>query len=192
MPNSIFYNTTTRRFPVPLLAVETYSIQHEFVTSEEDFIAMCCYVLADVCKVKNPDADDIEYFLERIAEKDGEGEEPPGPSKEGKSKDSRSFGTEFHKYLGKITLDRTIMMMVGYDYEAARRIYCELDKADARLLYKDYLDGLREKGILYLDAVLYGMGGSYKGDKKSSSDVESVKHDLNTAEGMAALRSFGF
>jgi hypothetical protein len=106
----------------------------------------------------------------------------------------KSFGTSYDEYLQRLTLDSTVLRMVGYDVDAARRIYCEMDRDDAMKLIGEYVTGLMEEGLLRLEASMYGFGGKYKEDKggPSSGEGQTKHHDLTTDEGKAALRRLGF
>lgn len=187
MANSIFYNMTHgRRFPVSLLALETYAIRVTEVSTEDEHYDMFIKILTSICGVENPQVDDIQYLAERIKSIKDE-------TVEGKaSKAGHSFGTYYQEYLGKLSSDSTILRMVNYDVNAARRIYCELDRDDAYKLMKEYLEGLLEEGRLRMEAAMYGFGGGYKDDGKGGSGNVGETFDVSSEEGKAALKAMGF
>lgn len=186
MTYSIFYNTQGgRRFPIPLLALETYSIQAGSTQTADELLRLFMMIASEICHVKAPSDDDIDYFVQRLQGVQDELKELEEPSET-----TKSFGTAFQEYLNKLTIDSTILRMTGYDFEAARKIYCELDRDDAMKLVNEYVSGLMQEGLLNLESAMYGQGGSYKDDVKSKPKANV--HDLTTEEGRASLRSFGF
>lgn len=186
MANSLFFNMQGGvRFPISLLALEVYAHKSIGLTQESEFLDLFAWIVNRYCGVSNPSDDDKTYFLNRLIAIHEESSEP-SQGKAGVQK--KSFGTSYQEYMSELALDSVILRMTGYNYEAARRIYCDLDRQDTFRLVKDYQAGIWQKGLLELEACMYGFGNSYSEDSKPSGPV----HDLNTEEGMAALRSLGF
>jgi hypothetical protein len=183
---SIFYNQVKgRRFPVSLIALEYYVAETQFCDTEEAMFDVFLETLVRFCGVTAPDDEDVEYFLSRL-----EGirsEIQPGTTTKGRP--NKSFGTSYDQYIQDLTLDSTILRMVGYNLDAAKRIYHDLDRDDAMKLVSEYVTGLREEGLLQLEASMYGFGGKYKNDK---GQTKAKVHDLTTEEGRAALKRCGF
>lgn len=192
--SSIFYSES-RRFPISLLALEVYSEKSPAAKTDDELMDIVIEVMSRYCGVIRPNDDDFQYFLERLSEvkqevdKDLEADTPPSINK-------MSFGTSYIGYMNKLKLDSTIMQMTGYHFENAKVIYCQLDRIDALRLISEYNVEKLETHKVSMEAVLYGMGGEYKGDASKSSSGDSVAiervHDVRTKEGAAALRKFGF
>lgn len=189
MSRSVFYNQVCgRRFPVSLLALEYYAVETQKCESDDELFDVFMRVVVDFCGVTSPTDDDLNYFVSRLESIRSEvSPEPQTP----KTKPRKSFGTSYDQYLQKLTLDSTILRMVNYDVDAAKRIYCEMDRDDAMKLVGDYVTGLMEEGLLQLEASMYGFGGRYKDDKGGKSNPVKT-HDLTTDEGKAALKRLGF
>lgn len=188
MSRSVFYNQSCgRRFSVSLLALEFYAVETQKCESDDDLFDTFMRVVVDFCGVTEPTDEDLNYFVERLNAIRDEVNKESKPQPAGKPR--KSFGTSYDQYLQKLTLDSTILRMVNYDIESARRIYCEMDRDDAMKLVNDYVTGLMEEGLLQLEASMYGFGGKYKGDGGKSG---GRTHDLNTAEGKEALKRLGF
>jgi hypothetical protein len=149
---------------------------------------LLCGILHSFCSVEKPSDDDLNYFVDRLkAIQEEIKDRVPGSSK----KASKSFGTSYHEYISKLSIDSTILRMTGYNFDAAKRIYCELDRDDAMKLVTEYINGSMEESLLTLEACMYGMGGSYKNDGGGNKGADKV-HDLSTEEGKAAARAMGF
>ena len=192
MSRSVFYNQACgRRFPVSLLALEYYAVETQKCESEDELFDVFMKVVVDFCGVSSPNDEDLNYFVERLNTIRTETERSAPLSDKAPRK---SFGTSYDSYLQRLTLDSTVLRMVGYDVNAAHRIYCEMDRDDAMKLIGDYVTGLMEEGLLQLEASMYGFGGKYKDDKggPGQTDGQTKTHDLTTDEGKAALRRLGF
>lgn len=187
MSNSIFFNELKgRRFPISLLAIEVYSLEAGTCTSEDELFDVFFRVITELCGVAQPTDEDLNYFVDRLEVLRGEmikAEENAPP------KASKSFGTAYHEYLSKLMVDSRILRMVGYNFDAAKKIYCELDRDDAMKLVNEYMTGLLEEGLLNMEATMYGFGGKYKDDK---GGTKGNTHDLTTEDGKKALRRLGF
>lgn len=186
MSNSIFFNQLKgRRFPISLLAIEVYSLEVRNCASEDEVFDVFFRVITEICGVQQPTDDDLSYFVERLevlrTEMSNEDVQP--------KKSVKSFGTAYHEYLSRLMVDSRILKMVGYNFDAAKKIYCELDRDDAMKLVTEYTTGLFEEGLLTMEAAMYGFGGKYKDDKAGS---KGNTHDLTTDEGKKALRRLGF
>jgi hypothetical protein len=187
MSNSIFFNQLKgRRFPIPLLAIEIYSDEARHCTTEDEVFDVFFRVITDICGVRQPTDEDLTYFVDRL---DALRKEMEQNETQETKKAVRSFGTAYHEYLSNLMVDSRILRMVGYNFDVAKKIYCELDRDDAMKLVNEYMTGLLEEGLLNMEAAMYGFGGKYKDDKGGS---KANVHDLTTDEGKKALKRLGF
>ena len=184
---SIFYmHVAGRRFPVPLVALESYSINASTAESDEQLFDVLITTMSKYCNVTDPQDDDIEYFLSRLKEvreeiKDNDPEE--------KTK-GKTFGTAYLEYISGLSIDAVLLRMVNYDINAAEKLYCTMDRTDVVALVDDYVKGRMEENLVNMEAAMYGFGGGYKSDKQSKGKSKGVP--INSAEGMAQLAALGF
>lgn len=82
------------------------------------------------------------------------------------------FGTGFMDYLSKLDGARMCFYLADFDPEKAKRFYCEIDSKLISEAAKEKI-GLtsEENGVAY-EAVLFGMGGSYKGHGPKDNVVD--------------------
>ena len=192
MTHSIFYSMGSgRRFPISLLAVETYAVHVGEAVTDDELFDLFVSIVTEICGVSSPSTDDIHYFVERLQEIQKELSETPDTSAKGPKK---GWGTNYVEFLQKLSLDSVILRMVGYDFDAAKKLYCDLDRSDTMKLVRDYTSGLMQEGLMLLESTMYGFGNSYSEDKGrgQSSSSNSRVHDINKPEGLAALRRLGF
>ena len=186
---SIFYmHAYGRRFPVPLMALEAYSVDSEGASTDQELFDVLMVTLSKHCKVAEPNDADISYFLERLTKLKEEIEEN---SKED-SPQGKTFGTAYMDYLSELPIDGALLKMVHYDIDAAEKLYCDIDRDDAVSLVRDYIRGKSQDNLVSMEASMYGMGGSYAEDKDESKPAKEKGMDISTEEGAAALRQLGF
>jgi hypothetical protein len=166
---------------VSLLALETYHTRAIGCESTEDLLVVVYSVLQECCGIENPTEENLLEFTSRLQKISEEAVKDPQkvPVK------SKGFSTNFYKYLSELSLQNTLMLMTGFDFERARVIYCDLDRDEAIALIKDFTSGMLEQGILSFEAALYGGGNSYKED---SGEVKQ----LDTSESLKMLQGLGF
>lgn len=194
MSHSIFYSMGSgRRFPISLLAVETYAVHVGEAITDDELFDLFVSIVTEICGLTNPTTDDIHYFVSRLQEIQDELAETPETLEKGPKK---GWGSSYVEFLQKLSLDSVILRMVGYDFDAAKKLYCDLDRADTMKLVRDYTSGLMQEGLMLLESTMYGFGNSYSEDKNKdrgqSSDSNSKVHDIRTPAGLAALRQLGF
>jgi len=184
---SIFYmHAYGRRFPIPLMALEAYAMDSEDTETDQDLFDVLMVTLSKHCKVAKPTDDDINYFLERLTKLKTEIEK--NSSEE--SNHGKSFGTAYMDYISDLPIDGALLKMVHYDIDAAEKLYCDIDRDDVVSLVKGYIKGKAEENLVNLEATMYGMGGSYEGDKGEAKKDKGI--DISTEEGAAQLRALGF
>jgi hypothetical protein len=192
MAHSIFYSMGSgRRFPISLLAVETYAVHIEDAKTDDELFDLFVSIVTEICGVPRPTTEDVHYFVERLQEIQKELTESIDTPSKGTKK---GWGTNYIEFLQKLSLDSVILRMVGYDFEAAKKLYCDLDRTDTLKLVRDYTSGLMQEGLMLLESTMYGFGNSYAEDKgRGQASQGNVKtHDIRTPEGLAALRRLGF
>jgi len=188
---SLFYKLKyVYRFPISLLCLEMYVELSQGITDEASALEVFSRVLIKSCGIREPTEEDVVYFMGRLEQinKDIQKENEKFNIKESSM---RTFGSSYRDYIRDIPFDRILMQMTNYDLIAANRLYTELDRDDIMPMIAEYVKGKIEAGILQLDSCLYGFGGSYKEDQSAGKE-NVIVHDLQTEEGRAAMRSFGF
>ena len=141
-------------------------------------------ILQQYCFVKEPDQEDLRYFLSRLQEIS----DAASKIKHADTKRKKSFGTGFIDFITSLPIDRVIAKMCGYDMQLAKHIYCTLDRDLSDQLVRDYISGEVERNTVMMEASMYGFGGKYANDKSG----EDKGIDINTPEGVAAMKSLGF
>jgi len=175
-----------RRFPIPLMALEAYAIDSEGATTDQELFDVLMVTVSKYCKVPKPTDDDITYFLERLQKLKTEIAQNASED----SNNGKSFGTAYMDYIADLPIDGALLKMVHYDIGAAEKLYCDIDRDDVVQLVKDYIKGKAEENLVKMEAAMYGMGGSYEGDKPEEKKEKGI--DISTEEGAAAMRALGF
>lgn len=180
---SLFYNELTRRFPVPLLAIEWYgSHVHETMTAGERSVIFS-ETLIRICKIRTPTDEDRTYLLKRFNELES-------PQESVGARQKKTFGSSFNDYLKKSDTTQLLGLMTNYDIPKMRELYCVVDHVDAKALIANFVASLVERNVIQYESALYGSGGSYKGDS-GGSNGNTKEWDMNTTAGEVALAQFG-
>ena len=194
---SVFYqHKFGRRFPVPLMAFEMYSVTVCGAQTDMEVYDVLIKVLTKACNIKSqsdPELEkDIAYLIERITDV-GKELNISQEKSDNVITPSKSFGTSYMEYLHDLSVDSAILRMVTYDIEAANRLYCELDRDEVMVLIAEYFSGKAEENLVKMEASMYGNGGKYQADKGGNAEKNKGKmHDISTAAGFANLKSMGF
>ena len=189
---SIFYNDVVlHRLPVTCLFMEYVTATLADLPKEEreeQFYQVLATGL-QVCGVIEgvPTEEQVAEIARRMAEQVEKQEERGGSQKAG-------AGAYFAGYLtawaGKLSSEGICFYVANYDYDLARRLYCEIDQQTLSAIAKDKLQLEFERARVGFEASLFGFGGKYK-DTPSEADCEfDLTKDSKAAE--AALKSFGF
>ena len=186
---SLFYkHKHGRRFPVSLMALEVYGKNMVGASTDNEIYDVLITTMTSSCGVMNPDSEDVDYFISRLAEMHEKMQEKAEKGGE-KGAKTKSFGTSFSEYLSGLSIASTLLKMTGYDMDAATKLYCELDRVDVLELVNDYFSGKAEENLVAMEAAMYGSGNSYKKDKGSAGPART--HDLSSKEGIKAVRAMG-
>ena len=186
---SIFYmHTYGRRFPVPLMALESYALDSEKADSDEELFNVLLTTLSKHCKVVAAEDDDIDYFLSRLKSIK---EEISENSSDEKTR-GKTFGSAYMDYISSLPVDGALLKMVNYDIDSAEKLYCTIDRDDVVQLVKDYIKGKAEENLVRMEASMYGFGGHYEEEKVDKKGGGGKGVDISTEEGVAALKSLGF
>ncbi len=184
MKTSCFYaQKYDQRFPISLLCLEIYGqLFTDGPPDQEEIFKRSTELIASHCGVESPSEDDFIYFVQKVMSL--------SESKGGKPRKSnphrRSFGTEYEKFLNGLRPDQILLMMTGFCYPEARRLYCEVDCEPVYDMISSFIREKLEGNAVQMEAAMYGFGGKYKNDKKSAN---GPVHDMTTNEGVAALSS---
>lgn len=88
---------------------------------------------------------------------------PPGGRK-------RSYGTEFLAKFSKLPTEGKCLFAADYDYEEARKLYCVYDKSVSEKIISDKIETCFAARQMDYEAVVLGMGGSFKGGGQEETD----------------------
>lgn len=154
-----------QRFPVPLLAIERLAALEQLPPEQS-----IPQVLKDCCGVVKPDEDDLRYFLERINEVvEQKAEDKPEVNPDIKVKPTKTLGTSFSNFLGKLDTPRILLWACGWDFEKAQYWYTQVDRTITMQMIEDFLAVQHERNTYQFETVLYGFGGGYKDDTQEES-----------------------
>lgn len=107
---------------------------------------------------KAPSEEEVLVILDRLI-KEANGK--PEPSHRGASK--RSFGTTFSQFLSSMDGERLCFLLADHDPVKAKELYCTVDMALVSAAAREKVGYLAELTGVWYEAVLFGMGGHYKG-----------------------------
>jgi len=125
----------------------------------------------------------LTVVLERIAALQ------PDPSATGPSmRQAKSLGTKYAEWLAELDATELCLYLTDYDIKKARHIYWFTDIPDVQGAVRLKSQHDSQLALIQMEAALYGGGGKYQDDDAGSSNY----HDMNSAEGSAALKAFGF
>lgn len=188
---SIFYKAMFERpFPVTLLFLELLQTElnkdpdAEFTEAEIVPVIRGCIVAAGLCEKATKR--DAEYVLKRLTEMMEQAKaqkDSPPPSKK------QTFASSYSNWALDLPPDGLCLAASGYDYEKAAHLYRTVDKEDVLWLADKYLRHEWEKIKVGFESVVYGFGGSYKGDSGAGGGGGTT-YDLtkDSNEGLAALK----
>ena len=161
---SIFHAERFERpFPLPLIAFE-----HLASLAHLEPVDACLRTMIDCCGVPDPNESQIKYFLDRVqgdAEKaNALVESRPAPNPDQRITERRSLGSSFDTFIRSLDSSRLLMLACHGDYEKAKHLYTKVDRDDAMQVINDFIRLHTERNTILFESVLYGFGGSYKGD----------------------------
>lgn len=166
---------------VSLLTVEYYTLNVSPDMMDDELLRVTEETLMVTCGVDSPGKPELEFFMYKLAKIE---ETEPATKPQG----GQSLGTSFFDYIGKLDTVQILGMMTNYNKTLMDELYCRTDFLHVRDLMRGYVEMLREQQVVNFEAVMYGMGNSYKND---SSNGSTNVIDANTKEGMAMMSQFG-
>lgn len=162
----------TRRFPLPLLLFEWIS-KHPPAEDADDELTLAYYRQAlRVVGIDNPVFEDVAYVIRRVL--DVYEQRKP----EGRSSPVRDFGHALKEMLQDFSVEELLLAACGFDYERARKAYCELDRDEALQVIDTWVKLLSHRHNMEYEAAVYGAGGSYKGSGDSQV-IDMTKGDVD-------------
>lgn len=96
-----------------------------------------------------------------------------GEEERQRKSNKRTFGAKFSRYFEKLSPEKKCLLTADYDYERARHLYCDLDRAVASEIIKAKFDNLFEIQTLQFEGVVFGMGGSFKGSGNNEDVIDT-------------------
>ncbi len=191
----MFYKTRFERpFPVSYLLIERLTellkSAEEGGRSTEDCISLA---MIEVLQIESPSVEDMEYVLQRLDSLSRIGVDA---SAEDRQEQRKTFGSQFMVWLRSLSPASLCLYAAGFDMDKAEKYYCRWDQDDVLELARLKMEHEWERAVVEYESVLYGMGGSYKGDKgNKGGDSEGVRvFDLTKDDkaGMQALKELKF
>lgn len=196
MDRSIFFNERPylkNKVQVSYLFLETISALAEKMqesTVEEVLVAA---LIRLGFKKGELTSEEIQSICDRLAEIKSHDEAIASKSAGGRDPSSgggkKSFGQDYVKHMSKLGTAEKCLVTCGYDVDAARRMYCEVDKLIADAAITTYFENRWQELKTGFEACVFGFGGNMDG----AADAD---HDMTSEEGMKsaahALRSMGF
>ena len=154
---------------------------------EEKFVEVVALSL-QVCGVTKgaPTEEELVSVIERLNEQALKEREEDDLAIQG----GRNFAGYFIQWAGKLHAEALTLFLADYDFERARRYYCELDQQAVIAIASERLRLEFERARVSFEAALFGFGGSYKGSPKDGDADFDLTKDNATAEVM--LKNFGF
>ncbi len=168
-----------RLFPVTFLLVE--AIAQSIVGGEQNEDVAISKAIVTVAKVPVTRSA-IDYVVDRVREVyPGDTEQEASTPRTG-----RGFATAFQQWASSLSPEGVCLYLAKYDFEGARRLYCEVDKKDVVAMAALKIKEEWERSVLSYECSLYGFGGSYGNEERDDSDAL----DVNSEEGLRALSQF--
>ena len=166
-----------RPFPVTLLMLERIS---ELSAAGIHDLFQVVQELTDTPEDGLPQA--VEYLIARLTEPPKPAPPPARPRMPG----SHAFGDALDRLVSNRPLADELV--VAFGLAEGRRLYCEEDRDDALKALSLWHEAEAARHSMMFECVLYGFGGSYKGD--DGGRAMEVIDMTNPDEGFNALRDF--
>ena len=167
---SVFYAAKFQyRYPISMLAFERLTQLSEL--SAEEAVPK---VLAECCHISNPSKEDLIYFLERL-----QAEHVDSPSETKVTKASKSLGTAYQAFLGKLDSARLLLWACGFDFAKADYLYSQVDQSITTQIIEDFITLQNEQNTYLFEAVMYGFGGKYNEDGADANLVDATEMSAN-------------
>jgi len=187
---SVFYKYGhKKRFPVSYLFLELFSKSVEKYGDDADMSEVIPPVLSAL-GIDPPYSEEmiigIVYDLKELQDS-----RPKGKSN--KSSGKRTFGREFIKWFGNLDIDQTLLLLTGYDFDAAYKIYSELPASLVARMIDTKMGHEWTHAEASFEAVIFGMGGSIKGGKSDADKTtDAPKTKAEEDARLAQLKKMGF
>lgn len=121
------------------------------------------------CSGRDLEGDELNYIVERLMAEAKEAMEEKEP-RSGTTK--RVFGTSFSKHLASLNGDETCLLLADHDPIRAREIYQTADVRIVIAAVKAKTSLLAELAGVWYEAVMFGMGGYYKGEGPNDKVID--------------------
>lgn len=187
---SVFYkHRFSNRLPVTYLFLELFTKSIEN-SGSEDVVAVLEPVLVKLGH-KPPFSETM--ITDILKEIDSLRKESDGKSKGKSGGSKRSFGSEFIKWFGRLDIEQTILLLVNFDFEKAYKLYSEVPASVVDRMIETKMGYEWTHAENNFEAVVYGMGGSFKGGSKDADkSFEEPKTQADQVARDEGLKSMGF
>jgi len=187
---SVFYKYGfKKRFPVTYLFLELFAKSIENSESDAEVAEVLLPVLSALGKEPPYDESFLITIMEDLTELQKVKSEKQGSGK--KPSNKRSFGSEFLKWYTALDTDQALLLLTGFDYDAAYNLYSKVPALVVDQMIETKLGYEWNSAEKDFEAVVFGMGGSIKGGSDKDKTFEN-----KTEKGMEAmtaqLKNLGF
>lgn len=191
MPSIFYKDRFERPVTVSLLLLERLSelfkkeVEADRELTDESVLKIVQRALQECCSLEDSTIEQVQYVLDRLA---AIAEESKGKEGDENKKSKLTLASSYTDWVTSLETEQLCLLASNYDLFKAKRLYEEADRDDVLLLATDVIRKMWEDVKVHYESIMYGFGGSYKGDKKASSG-DVVEYDLSKGggEGLAAL-----
>lgn len=163
--------------PVTLMLIEVLGEMQQAITEEDADVhatiqaAVVASGLIEEDEMLTPEQ--VVDLVLRMQPKEKTEEAPKENSQFGRSK-KRVFGSDFLAKFDSWSLEDKCLYAAGFDYEYARRLYCEFDKSIVEKILGVRLGLDAAVNMTRFEAVVFGMGGSMGNTKEPAKDLGEI------------------
>ena len=172
---SVFLSEARRnldgRIPVTLLFIEVLKdLQPTLEDEDTQTVLQAALVEAGLIELGTILDDEVAIeLLTRIQPKPKKEEQVSTESRQPRSR-KRSFGSEFVEAFEKMSIVEKCLYAADFDYEYARKLYCEFDREVAEEVIKAKIAFDTSMNNVRFEAVVIGMGGSFSNNPGSPTN----------------------
>ena len=136
---------------------------------------------------KAPTEQTLKLIIERLMAEAKEVEEELSRPRKGASH-KKVFGTGLSEYLAHLDVDSLCLLLADHDPIKAKLIYSQVDMRHAIAAAKAKTGLLAELAGVWYEAVMFGMGGHYKGSGPKDKVVDLTE---DSSQAIPMLKSLG-
>ena len=187
---SAFLSNPPRKKALPLSFGIERTIINELTKVEEVTEPYFIQTISEAFKLVYPDNLVEQHLPALIARVVLRIEELNGSSdSKNKTHVSKSLGTAYVEWLTKFDAEALCLYLANWHPEHAEKFYWETDFEPVQEAIRLKAQYDSQMSILNMESCMYGFGGRYKDDDSGNT---GSNYDINSDEGVAALKALGF